>query len=299
MDPSHLVDILMTGILRGGLYALMAVGLALVFGVMNIPNFAHGEFYMLGAYFAFFAFAVFHLGPIPTILVAALAAFVVGAVLEKLTLFPLRKKTKEQWLMNTFLLTLGISIVLQNGTKLLWGATFRGVTAFWPGVIKLGAMEIAKDRVVGFVIAMLAIVIFWFFLNRTRTGRAIRAVSQDETGANLMGIDLNKIHTLTFALSAALAAIAGASLLSITPASPMMGIVPLYKSWFVLILVGMGNVEASIWGGFLLGLLETVAYFRLGAGWQDAVSLALIILILLFKPAGLFAKKGVKTVWEQ
>jgi branched-chain amino acid transport system permease protein len=295
---AHLVDMIVTGLLRGGLYALMAVGLSLVFGVMNIPNFAHGELYMLGAFFSYFCFVVFKLGPVLSIIGAALATFVIGIIIERLTLNPLRKKTKDSWLMNTFLLTLGISIILQNGVTMIWGSTFRGITAYWPGVVKIGGMDIAKDRVMGFAISMIAILVFWFFLNKTKTGRAIRAVSLDETGAKLMGIDLNKIHTLTFALSAALAAIAGASLLSITPASPMMGQVPLLKSWFVLILVGMGNVDASIWGGFILGLLETFAYFQLGAGWQDAVSLGLIILILLFKPAGLFAKKGVKTVWE-
>lgn len=298
MDPSQLVDIIFTGILRGGLYALMAIGLSLVFGVMNIPNFAHGEFYMVGAYLAFFAYSVFDLGPIPSITVAVIGAFILGVIIEKGLFFTLRKRSKKQWLMNTFLLTLGISVVLQNGTNMAWGATYRGITSYWSGSLKIGSMNIANDRVVGFLIAIIAIVVFWLFLNKTRIGRAIRAVSQDETGSQLVGIDLNWIHTLTFGLSCALAGLAGASLLSITPASPVMGIVPLYKSWFVCILVGMGNVGASIWGGFLVGLLETFSYMQFGAGWQDAISLTVIILILVFKPSGLFAKKGVKTVWE-
>lgn len=298
MDPSHLLDILITGILRGGLYALMAVGLSLVFGVMNIPNFAYGELYMLGAYFAFFAITAFNLAPIPGIVTAAVVAFIVGGLIEKSLFYTLRKRSQKQWLMNTFLLTLGISVILQNGVKAIWGATYRGIPAYWPGSVKIGTMNVANDRVIGFVIAMLAIAVFWFFLNKTRIGRAIRAVSMDETGSQLVGIDLNWIHTLTFALSCMLAALAGASLLSITPASPVMGVMPLYKSWFVLILVGMGNIEGSIIGGFIVGLLETVSYMALGAGWQDAVSLMIIILILLFKPSGLFAKKGVRTVWE-
>lgn len=292
-------DILVTSILRGGIYALMAVGLSLVFGVMNIPNFAYGEFYMLGAYFAYFAYSVMHLSPIMSIVVAGLATFIVGAIIEKCFFYSLRKRSKKNWLMNTFLLTLGISIILQNGARMLFGSTYRGVASFFPGKINfLSSMEIAADRVVAFVIAVLAIAIFWYFLTKTRTGRAIRAVSQDETGAALVGIDLNKIHTITFALSCMLAAIAGACLLAITPAYPTMGVVPLYKSWFVLILVGMGNMGASIYGGLIVGFLETFSYFQLGAGWQDAVSLSIIILILLFKPSGLFAKKGVKTVWE-
>lgn len=277
----------------------MAVGLSLVFGVMNIANFSHGEFYMVGAYFAYFAYTVFGLGPIASILLAGILAFLLGAVVERGLFHPLRKRSKKNWLMNTFLLTLGISIIMQNTVRIVWGPKYRGVTQFWPGRVSImTSMEVATDRVVGFAIAMAAISALWYFLSHTRTGRAIRAVSQDETGASLMGVDLNRIHTLTFSLSCMLAAIAGASLLSINPAFPTMGINPLYKSWFVLILVGMGNIWGSIYGGLIVGLLETVSYYRFGAGWQDVISLAIIILILLIKPSGLFAKKGVKSAVE-
>lgn len=299
MENMDFINMIITGTLRGGLYALMAVGLALVFGVMNIPNFAHGEFYMLGAYFAYFAYTSLQLSPVFSFIVAALGTFIIGALLERTLFYNLRKRSKKMWVMNTFLVTLGISIVMQSGAKMLWGNTFRGITQYWPGSLVLGAgFGISYDRVVGFGIAMLTILIFWYFLNKTQMGRAIRAVSQDESGASLVGIDLNKIHTLTFALSCLLAGVAGAILLSITPAYPTMGIQPLYKSWFVLILVGMGNVGASIWGGFLVGMLETVSYIKFGAGWQDVISLVIIILILIFKPRGLFAKKGVKSVSE-
>ncbi|MEL7563439.1 MAG: branched-chain amino acid ABC transporter permease [Dehalobacterium sp.] len=300
MDILQYWDVLVTAVLRGGLYSLMAIGLSLVFGVMNIANFAHGEFYMIGAYFAFFAFSVFGMSPIVSIIVAGLLAFLVGAIVERGLFYPLRLRSKKDWLMNTFLLTLGISIIMQNGVKMLWGSTYRGITAFWPGRIKIGSggMEIATDRVVGFFIAVAAIAAFVFILNKTKVGRAIRAVSQDETGAGLVGVDLKNIHTLTFALSCMMAALAGACLLSITPAYPVMGVNPLYKSWFVLILVGMGNVGASIVGGLIVGLLETISYFQFGSGWQDVISLTVIILILLFKPNGIFGKKGVKSSVE-
>lgn len=298
MDLSQYTDVVVTAILRGGLYSLMAIGLSLVFGVMNIANFAHGEFYMLGAYFAFFAFSLFGLGPVASIILAAVLAFIVGAVTEKLLFYPLRLRSKKNWLMNTFLLTLGVSIILQNGVNMIWGSEYRGITEYWPGNIKIPGMAVSNDRMVGFLIAVAAIAVFVFFLNKTRTGRAIRAVSQDETGASLVGINLNNIHTLTFALSCSLAALAGACLLSITPAYPTMGINPLYKSWFVLILVGMGNVGASIVGGLIVGFLETISYVQFGAGWQDVISLLVIILILLIKPNGIFGKKGVKSAVE-
>ncbi len=292
-------DILVSGILRGGFYSLMAVGLSLLFGVMNIGNFAHGELYMIGAYTAYFAFKVFGLGPIPSILVAGAVTFCAGAVIEKALFYPLRLRTKKSWVMNAFLVTLGLSIILQNGAKLCWGNTYHGITQYWPGrVTWLSSMSIQMDRVVGFLIAVIVIAIFVLFLNKTQTGRAIRAVSQDETGALIVGIDLNRIQTLTFALSAMLAGLAGACLLSINPAYPAMGLNPLYKSWFVAILVGMGNVGASIIGGLLVGLLETLSSSYIGGGWQDVSSLSIIILILLFKPKGLFGVKGVKTVLE-
>lgn len=299
MDIMQYWDVLLTAILRGGLYSLMAIGLSLVFGVMNIANFAHGEFYMIGAYFAYFSFVTFDLGPAASIAIAGLLAFAVGAVVEKGLFYPLRLRSKKDWLMNTFLLTLGISIILQNGVKMIWGSTYRGIPGYWQGSVRFGeTMAVSMDRVVGFLIAMGSIAVFVYFLNKTQTGRAIRAVSQDETGASLVGIDLNRIHTLTFALSCMLAALAGACLLSITPAYPAMGVNPLYKSWFVLILVGMGNVGGCIAGGLIVGLLETISYFQFGAGWQDVISLVVIILILLFKPKGIFGKKGVKSAVE-
>ncbi len=303
-------DFCSTAILRGGMYSLMAVGLTLVFGVMNIANFAHGEFYMLGAYFGFFSLTTLNaLGlpgftaPLLSIAFAGVGVFLVAGVIERTVFRALRRRSKGQWLMNTFLLTLGISIILQNGAKLLWGARYRGVTQMWKGesLNWLYDYGLPPDRLIGFLIAVGCIVGFMLFLNRTNTGRAIRAVSQDEVGASLVGINLGFIHTLVFALSGLLAGIAGAALLSITPAFPFMGVMPLYKSWFVLILVGMGNIGGSIVGGLILGFLEAFAttYLSgyLGSGSQEFICLSVIIFILLLKPNGIFGK-AVKSAVE-
>ena len=292
MGISAIGDLLIGGVLRGGMYVLMAMGLSLVFGVMKIPNFAHGEFYMLGAYCSFFAFTIWGFPPLIAILIAAIGGFIAGAVIEKTTFYPLRKRSKGDWIMNSFLVTAGLSFILQNLAQATLGADFRGIPQYWGGSIKwFPGLNISIDRVVGFAIAMGAVAVFWLFLKKTKTGNAILAVSEHETGAMLMGIELNNIHTLTFALSSMLAAIAGAALLSIIPAYPTMGLAPLYKSWFVVILVGLGNIEATVIGGFIVGLIEVIASFSLGAMWQDVISLSLIILVLLFKPAGLFGKK--------
>lgn len=292
MGSSAVIDLLVGGILRGGLYVLMAMGLSLVFGVMKIPNFSHGEFYMIGAYLSFFACAVWGFSPVVAILIAGLGGFICGALIEKTTLYPLRKRSRKDWIMNTFMLTAGISFIMQNLVQALLGADFMGVPQYWGGSIDwFRGLNISTDRAVGFLIAIITVAVFWLFLKKTKIGNAILAVSEHETGAMLMGIEINRIHTLTFALSSMLAAIAGAALLSIIPAYPTMGLQPLYKSWFVVILVGLGNIEATVIGGLIVGLIEAISSFTLGALWQDVVSLLIIIIVLLFKPSGLFGKK--------
>ncbi len=298
MDWTILQNLFVTGLLRGGLYALMAVGLALVFGVMNICHFAHGEYYVLGAYAAFFAFATYGLNPIVAIVIAAGISFVAGAISDRLLFFPLRRRSKGDWVMNAFLLTAGLSVVLQSLYRIVFGNRYYGITSYWDKSISIFGMTIAADRIMAFVIALLAIAGMWFFLQKTRTGRAIRAVSQDETGAMLVGIDLDRIQTLTFSIGSMLAGLGGAALLSLSPAYPYAGNKPLISSWFVVTIAGLGNVEGAIIGGFIVGIFESLSYFYLGQGWQEVASLSLLILLLLFKPTGLFGT-NVKSVWER
>lgn len=298
MDWSTAQTLLVTGLLRGGLYALMAVGLALVFGVMNICHFAHGEYYVIGAYAAYIAHVTLGLDPVVAILFAAGISFLAGVITDKLLFYPLRRLSKGDWVMNAFLLTAGLSVVLQNGFRLEFGMNYKGITQYWTQSFVLAGLTIPADRAVAFVIALVAIAAMWFFLHETPTGRAIRAVSQDERGAMLAGIDLNGIQTLTFALGSMLAGLGGASLLSLSPAYPLAGTKPLMASWFVVTISGLGNVEGAIVGGFIVGLFESFAYFYLGQGWEELASLVLLILILLFKPTGLFGTE-IKSVWER
>lgn len=218
---SAVLDMLIGGLLRGGMYVLMAMGLSLVFGVMKIPNFSHGEYYMIGAYLGYLSVAVLGL-PAPVALVnAAVGAFLVGAIIEKITFTPLRKRSKGDWVLNSFLVTAGISFAMQNLVQYFFGTDIRGIEKLWGGTLAIAGLDISMDRIIGFIIAMVTVGIFWLFLNKTKTGMAIRAVSEHETGAKLMGINLSSIYTLTYALSCSLAAVAGAALLSIIPASPL------------------------------------------------------------------------------
>jgi len=291
-------NLMVTALIRGGMYSLMAAGLSLVFGVMNVANFAHGELYMIGTYFAYFAFVTFGLNPLLSIVVAAAVGFVLGAVIEKILFSPLRARSGKNWLMNTFLLTLGLSLIFKNGVKVIWGNTYRGITSYFPGVVKIGGLTVADDRLVAFAIALVVIIAMMLFLNYTKFGRGIRAASMDSTGASLVGINLKSIYVVTFGLSCAFTAMSGAALLTLTPAYPDNGATALYSSWVVLILVGMGNVGGSIVGGIIVGILESLCIQYLGAAWQNVFTLSIVIALLLLKPNGLFGKKGVKSAVE-
>ncbi|MCF7876103.1 branched-chain amino acid ABC transporter permease [Candidatus Bipolaricaulota bacterium] len=300
ISGQSLASLLLAAIVRAGLYTLTATGLSLIFGVMNVPNFAHGELYMIGAYIAVFSFAGLNLPPLVAILLAAILGFILGAIIEKSFFYPLRQRSKRRkiWIMNTFLVTVGLSLLLKNLIQAIAGTKYRGIDSYWQGGLKVAGISISVDRLVGVAIAAVVVLAFWLFLQKTTIGKAIRATAQDETGAKVVGIDLNNIHTLTFALSAMLASIAGASLLSLNPAYPTMGLMPLFSSWFVVILVGLGNIASIPVGALIISLIETFAAYSVGSGWQRLFSLALIIIILLFKPRGLFGS-DVKGVWER
>lgn len=304
--------ILINTIVTGGMWALSAAGLSLVFGVMNIVNFAHGEMFMVGTLVAYYVFTPLRkiiqetqspflvaVSPFAAIIAAALAGALLGFLLELVVFSPLRKRSREQWVMNSFLLTVGISVILINGHQLLFNANQKGIPSYWDvEPLRISGVNISADRVVTFALALVTILAFWFFLRRTRVGRAIRAVSQDEHGAEMVGINLNVIQLLTLSLSGALAALAGASLLYIFPSSPTIGLRPLYIAWYVVIMSGLGNIAGAIAGGFIVALLGTLTSRFIGPGWDDVISTSIMMLILLIKPSGLFGSE-VKGIHEQ
>jgi branched-chain amino acid transport system permease protein len=304
--------ILVNTLVTGGMWALMAIGVALLFGVMNISNFAHGEFFMIGSLTAYF---IMHplkaylldnpnpflslITPIIGIAGATLMGIIAGVVTEKVIFSQLRKRNREGWLLNCFLITIGISIILINVHMLVFGNTYKGVVNFWDvPSISLSGVYISVDRIAVFMIAMLAISFFWYLMMYTTLGKKIRAVSQDENGARMVGISVNRIYSTTFALACGFAALAGGSLLFMFPSYPSVGIAPLYNSWFIIILVGFGNVAGAIPGGFMIALFQVLTRTYFGEGWENVIPMALISLILIVKPYGIFETK-VRTVWEQ
>jgi branched-chain amino acid transport system permease protein len=297
--------VLVNAVVIGGMLALVSMGLALVFGVMNIPMFAHGEYFMIGTLVAYYVFTPINtyisthpdsvltaLGPLITIVAAMLVGAIAGVASEVLVFSQLRKRSRENWVMNSFLLTVGLSVVLINGHQLFFGADFKGIVRFWSGApFSILDVFISRDRAMAFFLAAVVALSFWLFISYTRTGRAIRAVSQDETGALMVGIGLTGILMLTMALSCALAAVAGASLLFMYPSYPSVGLEPLYMAWFVVIIAGLGNVLGAVAGAFIVSLLKVLTVEYIGSGWDFVVPSALIIVILVFKPSGLFGSE--------
>ena len=306
--PSQIANVIVTG----GMWALLAAGLALVFGVMNIPHFAHGESFMVGTFIGYYVFTPLNnylkdnpnaflsfIAPLLGVIAAAIVGAILGVIIERLVFAPLRKRTRSGWVMNTFLLTVGLSFILTNGTTLLLGAEFRGIPRYYDvAPLEFLGMRIAVDRIFAFVVAIVTIAALTYFMQRTRTGRAIRAVSQDETGAQLVGINIGFIHTLTFSLATAMAAMAGAALLFMFQAYPTVGLKPLYLAWYVVMLVGLGNVYGAIVGGFIVALLQTATQQYIGISWELVFPTVIMILILILVPSGIFGSE-VKGVQEQ
>lgn len=298
MSLVEIWNVVAVGLVRGGLYAQMALMLALILGVMSIISMINGEIYMIGAYVAYFAFATYGLNPILAILCAGIVAFILGALIERGPVAAMRKRAGEDWHLNTFLLTVGLAFVIRNLAMLLWTPTYRGIRWYWEGTVNIGGMGISIDRLVALTIAAISITSLQLFLRRTRLGRAIRAVSQDERGAMLAGINNKNIYTLSFGIACMLGGIAGASMLSILPASPYMGTGPNNYAWLVVMLAGLGNVGGAVVGGFLIGMVEAVAFQFFGEGWPYVISICILILVMVIKPSGIFGT-SVKGVWER
>jgi branched-chain amino acid transport system permease protein len=297
--------ILVDSLVTGAIWALVAAGLALTFGVMGVPNFAQGEFFMVGTLSGYLVYTALSgvqgrpYVPVVTILMALVVGFVLGALVDLAVFSQMRRRIREGWVMNTFVVTVGISVVMINAHQLIWGTDYKGIVAYFNGPpIHVLGVSIALDRVFAISVAAVAIAGLWWLLSYSRIGRAIRAVSQDEPGALMVGINVGRMRTLTFAISSGLAALAGATLLFQFPSFPYVGVKPLYVAWTVVILAGLGNVGGAVVAGFIIALLEANTGFFIGSAWEDVVPFALIVLILAVRPTGLFGR-AVRSVWEQ
>jgi branched-chain amino acid transport system permease protein len=292
LDPAILSELVFQGLVRGAMYALMGVGLALIFGILGIVNFAHGELFMLGAYVMFFCLSVLGLPFVAGVAVAAAALFVVGALIERGLIEPLRRRAGRDWLIDSFVLTIGLMVMLQNLALLTFGSTRRGVATLLPGSFEIGAATITYERLMILLFATLLVLALGAFVKFTPLGKAIRATAQNAEAAQTLGIDTPRVYTASFGIGAALAGAAGALLISIFPAFPTVGYQPALKAFAVVILGGLGNVTGAIAGGLLLGVVEAYAIFFMSAGWQNVLTPIVIILVLILRPQGLFTRQS-------
>jgi len=275
-------------VMLGGTYALLGIGLTLIFGIMRVVNFTHGELYAFGAYMMFMLVMVLHVDFFVALVLAMLLGIALGAAIEFLLLRRLRGADID----TTMLVMIGAWIALQNTEQLVWSGVAKSIDSPFPAApLVLGPLSVSWIRVFVLAVALALIAATYVLINRTKLGKAMRATFQDRETAALMGIKIGTIYTATFALGSGLAAAAGALLGPVFVAYPSMGDLAAAKAFAVVILGGLGNVAGATIGGFILALVEELGAGYVSSGYRDAMGFLLIIIILLFRPTGLFARK--------
>jgi branched-chain amino acid transport system permease protein len=282
-----LAQIVVNGILLGGLYACMAIGFSLIWGVMNIINLAHGSMMMVGAYVTYSLYSRFGIDPILTIPFSAATLFVLGYALQRLVLN--RMMTASVFL--TLILTFGLDMMLININIGLFTADVRSITTRYSSLaLDIGGIRLAYTRILVFIIALLMTLALHQFLKWSRTGRAIRATAQDPRAARVMGVDTAHIYAVTFGLGAAMAAIAGSLITVVYAFSPVIGDPFTLKSFVVVILGGLGNIFGAIVAGMFLGVSENLVSGFLHPGYRDAISFLLLVMTLILRPNGFLGR---------
>lgn len=289
---------LVIGLSLGSIYAIIALGYTMVYGIAKMLNFAHGDVIMVGAYICFFAISSFGLPPVLGVILAMAVCTVLGIVIERLAYKPLRQATS----LAVLITAIGVSYLLQNGAQILWGAAPKGFPVFFVRVdgegvthngVSLfgGELNITYVAIVAVLACVVIMVALTLFTGRTKMGKAMRACSEDKGAAQLMGINVNSTISMTFAIGSALAAIAGVLMCSAYPTlSPTTGSLPGIKAFTAAVFGGIGSIPGAFLGGILLGIIETLTKAYITTDLYDAVVFALLIIVLLVKPSGLLGK---------
>jgi branched-chain amino acid transport system permease protein len=279
------IDYMMNGIVIGSGYALIAIGLTMIFGLMGIVNFAHGEFYMIGGFVAYYLVQLLGLNFFLSLVIAIAIVMALGLVFDKVIFAPLQGKP----IITTALVTIGLSIFLQNMTLYLFGATPKTIPSPFPRMpLKIGSLFITQERVFATVLTFAIIIGMHLFLKKTKAGKALRATFQVKEAAALVGINISRVYALTFAAGVGLSATAGALLGSIFYITPTIGGNATLKAFIVVILGGMGSFPGAIVGGLTLGIAESLGAGFISSAYKDAIGFVIVVILLLFRPQGLF-----------
>jgi len=286
---SGLIEALLWGVANGCIYILLATGLNIIFGVMKLVNFAHGQLLMIGAYIAFTAATALGLNAYIAILLAMGGVALIGVGLERFTFRRVLGTDK----LNEIFVSLGLIYVFENTAVLLWGNSSHQISSPFQGLqLSLGEVSIGYDRLLAISIVIIILIALFLLLKKTKIGLAMRATSQKSTASMLMGVNIEKVYIFTFALGAALAGAAGALYGIIFPFNPTIGALPTIKAFAIIIIGGLGSIPGAVIGGLLYGIAENTAVYFLGGIWQDAIAFALLIIVLVIKPTGIFGEKG-------
>jgi branched-chain amino acid transport system permease protein len=292
---------LLNGISLGSIYALVALGYTMVYGVLRLINFAHGDIYMLGAFAGYYASKLLH-GRVPgglfeaglILVVSMLACALVGMLIERLAYRPVRRASR----LTLLIVAIGVSLLIENGAQLFFGADPK----FFPQVVPevkydLGGVVFTNQQILILATTVLLMTALSLFVRRTRTGKAMRATAHNPDAARLMGININFVISLTFAIGSALAA-AGGILVSLNQPSidPLMGLMTGIKAFVAAVLGGIGNIPGAVLGGLILGLAETMVAGYGSSTYRDAIAFLILIVILLWKPEGLLGKRQTEKV---
>ncbi len=287
------------GLVIGILYALVAVGVTLIFSILKIVNFAHGDLYMIGGYSAYYAITLAGVPPFPALFIAMAVVFGVGVVLERLLLTPLYSERTERKDEYGIIVTFGLAFFLRNMAIIVFGVFPLKPPSFVDGVQRIGALVVTNDRLVAGVLGLLLISALLYFMTGTIWGQALDAVSQSRDSASIVGINPRRFNTLAYAVGAALAAAAGALIGPIFSLSPDMGVLPNIQSYVIVILGGMGSVSGSVIAGIVLG--EAQALFTAflpditrAFSYSNAFSVFVLMVVLMFRPTGIFGRRHLR-----
>ncbi len=278
-------NILINGLIHGGVYALLAVGFSLIFGVARIVNIAHTAFYMIAAYLIYTFATRLQLHPLLAILLAIILVPLIGMLIYRLTIKPI-----EEHHVTVLIVTIAVAMVFQEILLLLYGGHFRGNPSLLTGFLEISGVRVSYQHLLTFVVVFFVLMVTWWILFRTRLGIAIRATAQDREVANLMGMNISQVAMITMGIAVGMAAIAGVLVAPLSVVEPYMWLHPLVMILAIVVLGGMGSIKGSLAGAFILGFAETIVVFLipLGAFLKGAFSLTIMLVVLLIRPEGLF-----------
>jgi branched-chain amino acid transport system permease protein len=280
-------------ILLGGIYALIAVGLTLIFGIMRVVNFAHGEFLMLGMYLAFWAFTLWRIDPYLILFVAVPIFFAVGLATYALVIKGVVRASHNVQIFTT----VGLSTLLQNAALVLWTGDFRFVRPWHSSVvIRIGGAAFNLSQVVAFAVAVVATLALFAFMRWTHAGRVMRATAQDGEAATLMGIDTDRVYRLAFAIGIACVGVAGVLVSPLYSVYPTAGLQFVLLAYVVVVLGGLGDMVGALLGSLIVAAVEVVGSYTFGSAWKEIIYFVLFIAVLVFRPAGIFGQRGAEAL---